>query len=78
MISNHPFVGNLSDKSLEDLSENISTLSNRMAWAFKMGKHDMVKQMQLMLASYRDEYGRKQAELWNKHSGNAAGKIDIS
>jgi hypothetical protein len=76
--SPHPHVGNLSEKSMEDLSEAINTLGNRMSWAFKMGKHDMVKQMQQLLASYRAEYSQRQQELWNKNRGTSQEKIDIS
>jgi hypothetical protein len=74
---NHPFISDLSGSNLEELGEKISTLNNRMQWAFKMGKHDMVRQMQMVLESYRAEYTRQQNELWAKR-GNTAPKIDIS
>lgn len=77
-ITPHPHVGSLSEKSMDDLSESINTLGNRMSWAFKMGKHDMVKQMQQLLSSYRAEYASRQQEIWNKNKGSAGEKIDIS
>ena len=74
---NHPFIHNLEENNLEQLGEKIATLNNRLQWAFKMGKHDMVRQMQMVLQSYRDEYARQQNEMWAKR-GNSAPKIDIS
>ena len=73
----HPFINDLSGQNLEDLGEKISTLNNRMQWAFRMGKHDMVRQMQMVLESYKSEYSKQQAEMWAKR-GNSAPKIDIS
>lgn len=74
---NHPFISDLSGSNLEELGEKIATLNNRMQWAFKMGKHDMVRQMQMVLESYRAEYTKQQNEMWAKR-GNTAPKIDIS
>ena len=73
----HPFITDLTGQNLEDLGEKISTLNNRMQWAFRMGKHDMVRQMQMVLESQKAEYSRQQAEMWAKR-GNSAPKIDIS
>lgn len=73
----HPFISNLEGQNLEQLGEKISTLNARMQWAFKMGKHDMVRQMQMVIESYRQEYTRQQNEMWAKR-GNTAPKIDIS
>lgn len=72
----HPFISDLSGQNLEELGEKINTLNNRMQWAFRMGKHDLVKQMQMALESYRSEYARQQKELWEKRG--SAPKIDIS
>jgi hypothetical protein len=76
----HPFIPDLSQETTENLSEKISTMSNRLQWAFRMGKHDMVRQMQMVLESYRGEYSRRMEEQWNKKSGgqNIDKKIDIS
>jgi hypothetical protein len=76
----HPFIQDLSSETPEQLSEKISTLNNRLSWAFKMGKHDMVRQMQMVLESYRTEYQKRMEEQWNKKTGgqNLDKKIDIS
>lgn len=74
----HPFVGDLSSKTMDELSEKINSLAGTMSWAFRVGKHDMVKQMQQVLTTYRAEYQARQAEMWAKNSGNADNKINIS
>jgi hypothetical protein len=74
---NHPFVSDLSGENMEQLGEKIATLNTRMQWAFKMGKHDMVRQMQMVLESYKAEYAKQQNEMWAKR-GNSSPKIDIS
>lgn len=76
----HPFAPNLSQETTEDLSEKISTLNSRLQWAFRMGKHDMVRQMQMVIESYRNEYQKRMEEQWNKKSGGQSldKKIDIS
>ena len=76
---NHPFIGDLSDKTLEELSEKINDLNKKMQFMYKMGKHDMVRQVQMVVESYRAEYLKKQQELWDKKSNKELDKkIDIS
>ena len=74
----HPLLGNLTEKSDDDLIETINTLSKNMQFMFRIGKHDMVRQIQMALTTYREEYFRRQAEVWNKKSEDLDGKIDIS
>jgi hypothetical protein len=76
----HPFISDLANETTEQLSEKISTLNNRLSWAFRMGKHDMVRQMQMVLESYRTEYQKRMEEQWNKKTGGQSldKKIDIS
>jgi hypothetical protein len=76
----HPFTPDLANETTEQLSEKISTLNNRMSWAFRMGKHDMVRQMQMVLEGYRSEYQKRMEEQWNKKTGGQSldKKIDIS
>lgn len=75
----HPFIGDLSGKTLEELGDTISRLNKQIQWMYKTGRQDMVNQMNMALSSYRDEYLKRQKELWDKKSGqNLANKIDIS
>lgn len=75
----HPFVGDLTDKTLEELSDKINDLNKKMNFMFAMGKHDMVRQVQMVLENYRSEYVKRQQELWNKKAAKDLDKkIDIS
>lgn len=75
----HPFVGDLSTKSIDELMDTISKLSNQQQFMFRTGKHQLVSQINMVLSSYRQEYNRRQSELWNKKTPhNMDKKIDIS
>jgi hypothetical protein len=77
----HPFIGSLADKTMEELTESISTLNKRLSFAYRMNRPDIINQLQMALESYRGEMGKRQAALWEKHaakSGKDFGKnIDI-
>lgn len=73
----HPFVQDLSGMSLDQLSETMSKLNKNLVYMQRLGKHDMIRQMQMVLSNYQAEYQRKQQELWNKKSQNFDKKIDI-
>lgn len=73
----HPFVQDLSGMSLDQLSETMSKLNKNLVHMQRLGKHDMIRQLQMILSSYQSEYQRKQQELWDKKSQNFDKKIDI-
>lgn len=62
----HPFVNNLSDKSLEDLQKTISDLMNKLTFAYRMGNGPLINQLQMVIESYRSEYSKKMDELIKK------------
>lgn len=74
----HPFIADLSSKSLDELSETINTLNKRMQFMYRTGKHDMVRQIQMAIASYRDEYVSRQQKMAESSEKNISAKIDIS
>ncbi len=73
----HPFVGDISNKTLEELGETISKLNKQLNYMYQVNKSDMVRQMQMVLESYGREYQKKQQEIWDKKSQNLDKKIDI-
>ena len=78
-MATHPFLGDLSGKTMDELAETISTLNNRLQYMFKLGKHDMVRQVSMVIEDYKLEYSKRQQELWEKKSSYRADKnIDIS
>jgi hypothetical protein len=74
----HPFVGNLSDKSMDELTEVISKLNKNLAFASRSGRYDMASQIQMVLESYRGELDRQQKKLLEEDGSFITGKIDIT
>jgi hypothetical protein len=74
----HPFVGDLSHLTIEELTEKVSSLTKKMSWAASMGNHSMAQQIQMVLGSYRREISKKQAEMFDDTSSTIKGKIDIN
>lgn len=77
-MMNHPFIGSLKDKTMEELTDTISKINKQLSFVMRMGRHDVAKQMQMALATYRGEIQRRQAEMWDKKHGDLDKKIDIS
>lgn len=75
----HPFVTNLSAKSMDELAEGITDLNKKLQFMFRLGKHNMVSQIGMAINAYKSEYAKRQQELWDKKSGGTMDdKIDIS
>lgn len=62
----HPFVEDLSQKTLEELQTIISNLNNKLSVAYRMGNQSLINQMNMVIESYKDEYNNKMNELINK------------
>jgi BMFP domain-containing protein YqiC len=78
MTPTHPFIGDLSNLSLEELAEKINDLHKKLAFAIRTGRYDMSNQIQMVMASYRTELDRQQRELFDATESTIKGKIDIS
>ena len=62
----HPFISSLSDKTLEELQTSISELTKKLNFAYRMQTGAMIHQLNMVMESYRTEYGRKMDELLKK------------
>lgn len=63
---------------MEELMESISKLSKQQQYMFRIGKHEVVKQINMLLTAYRDEYSSRQTTVWNKkYDSNLDKNIDI-
>lgn len=67
----HPFIHDLSDKSLEDLQNKISELMSKLNFAYRTGNGPLIHQIQMALESYRSAYNKKMDELISKQKINA-------
>jgi hypothetical protein len=62
----HPFILNLSDKTVEELQNTISDLTNKLTFAYRSGNQPLVNQLNMAIASYKKEYAKKMDDLVKK------------
>ena len=60
----HPFISDLSDKSIEDLQEAISDLTQKITFAYRTQNQPMVHQLDMIMNSYKDEQKKKLDKLF--------------
>jgi hypothetical protein len=71
----HPLISNLTELSVQELSDKISELYKKLAIASRSGNGHMCDQIRMALESYQYQY----AEKTRKDAGNAFDDIiDIS
>jgi hypothetical protein len=64
----HPFINDLSDKSLEELQEALTNLHNKLTFAFRTGNGPLIHQLQMVIESYRAEASKKLDEVLKKQN----------
>jgi hypothetical protein len=72
----HPFIFNLSEKSLDELQKTIGELTSRLLSASRNMHPTLVPQIQMALESYTVEYNKRMDEIYKKQ--NLDSKINIS
>lgn len=72
----HPFITDLSDKSLEDLSKTISDLNQKLNFAYRMQNGALINQLNMAIESYNVEYKRRMDEMYKKN--NLEKQINVS
>jgi hypothetical protein len=78
-VINHPFISDLSNKSLDELLDTIAKLNKNLQYMYRLGRSDMVNQISMAINTYKAEYNKRQQELWEqKYPRNLEKKIDIS
>ena len=71
----HPFIIDISGKSLEELQETMSSLMNKLTFAYRTGNGPLIHQLQMVLESYRNQHSKKMDEIFDKQKLN--NKINI-
>ena len=51
----HPFINNISDKSLEELQNTVSDLNGKLSFAYRTGNQPLMHQLQMAIESYRNQ-----------------------
>ena len=70
MSMEHPFISDLSDKSLEECQETLSSLTTKINFAYNTGNQPLVHQFQMAISSYRAETSKKLNALFEKEGVN--------
>jgi|TARA_X000001036_G_scaffold219996_1_gene205925 hypothetical protein len=60
----HPFISDLSDKSIEDLQEAIADLTTKITFAHRTQNGPMINQLDMIMNSYKDEQKKKLDKLF--------------
>lgn len=66
----HPFVNNLTDKTLEQLQETISSLNSKLSYAHRTGNRALINQLNMAIESYRNQHSKKMDDLFSKQKIN--------
>jgi hypothetical protein len=72
----HPFINDLSGKSLEELQESITSLMNKLTFAYRSGNGPLINQLQMVISSYKTQYNKKMDEIFAKQNLNNQINID--
>lgn len=72
----HPFINDISGKTLEELQTTISGLMNKLTFAYRMGNGPMIHQLQMAIDTYKQEYSKKMDELMGKQKINTKVSIE--
>jgi hypothetical protein len=72
----HPFISNLSDKSLEELQKTLSDLTGKLTFAYRMGNGALIHQLNMAIDSYRTAYNDKMNEMIKAQKINTKISID--
>jgi hypothetical protein len=71
----HPFINDISGKSLEELQESISGLMTKLTFAYRTGNGPLIHQLQMVIESYRNQHSKKMDEIFDKQK--LTNKINI-
>jgi hypothetical protein len=68
----HPFLSSadLKDKSIEELQDGISSLMNKLTFAYRTQNGPLIHQLQMVLESHRTQYFTKMDEIFAKQKLN--------
>lgn len=68
IIMRHPFLPDLSDKSMEDISKTLTDLTGKLNFAYRSQNGAMIHQLNMVIEGYREEYNKRMNALYKKHN----------
>lgn len=72
----HPFINDLSGKTLDELQHSIMELTKNLTFAYRTGNSSLIYQLQMVLESYKAESAKRLDDLYKKQ--NVTDRINIS
>lgn len=72
----HPFISDLSNKSLDELQNTLNDLNKKLTFVLRTQNGPMIGQLRMVIESYHTEYLKRIDEAYKKH--NLGNKINIS
>lgn len=66
----HPFINGLETKTVDDLQNKISELTNKLNFAYRTGNGPLIQQITMALESYKNAYSKKMDDLIKKQNVN--------
>ena len=72
----HPFINDLSNKTLEELQDTLSSLNNKLTFAYRTGNGALIHQLQMVMESYRNQHKKKMDEIFAKQKLNTQINIE--
>lgn len=61
----HPFISDLSDKTIEELQEAIGDLTSKLTFAHRSGNQPLINQLDMVMNSYKSEQKKKLDKLFD-------------
>lgn len=72
----HPFINDLSNKSLEDIQTTLQGLYSKLNFAYRMQNHALIQQVNMAIESYKAEQNKRLDDIYKKQ--NIGNRINIS
>ncbi len=68
----HPFLSSadLKDKSIEEIQDAMSSIMNKLTFAYRTQNGPLIHQLQMVLESHRTQYFKKMDEVFDKQKLN--------
>jgi hypothetical protein len=72
----HPFISDLSDKTLEEIQSTITDLTGKLNFAYRMGNTALINQLRMVIESYQTESAKRLDEMYKKQ--NLKSSVNVS
>lgn len=64
----HPFMPDISNKTIDELQASMQDLTSKLTFAHRNGQEFMINQINMVLEGYRKEYAKRMDELYKKQN----------